>query len=113
MRHCSLKCRKANGYNPYQRGDKSPTWKGGRILISGYVYIKSYDHPNRNSSDYMAEHRLVMERVLNRLLTKDEEVHHRNGIKTDNRPENLEVVVKTMHYGVVMCPHCRNSFQVK
>ena len=72
-------------------------WKGGRIITTqGYVNIYSPDHPKAIkakalSGKYVLEHRLVMEKKLGRYLTKDETVHHKNGIKTDNRIENLEL----------------------
>ena len=45
----------------------------------------------------MLEHRWVMEQVLGRKLNSDEQVHHINHDRLDNRPENLEVVSSAEH----------------
>ena len=80
-------------------GENHPTWKGGRS-ITAYCYVEIYSpkHPNcTKHRGYVREHRLVMEKHLGRYLTKDELVHHLNGIKDDNRIENLGLVTKHTH----------------
>lgn len=52
---------------------------------------------NGGSTGYVREHRLVLERILGRYLHPCEIVHHINGDKTDNRPENLEIMSGSEH----------------
>ncbi len=56
---------------------------------AGYILIHSPNHPHKNDNSYFLEHRLVMEKYINRYLTKKEVVHHINEIRDDNRIENL------------------------
>lgn len=77
-------------------GEQSPNWQNGfTISTHGYKHILTSD-PNRTNR-YEPEHRLVMAKVLGRPLTSDEVVHHINRDKTDNRPENLQVLSRQEH----------------
>lgn len=77
---------------PQNSREKNSSWKGGRLLRpNGYVIILNPEHPNADSGGYIREHRLVMEEKIGRVLTKKEIVHHINGEREDNRPENLEL----------------------
>ena len=72
-------------------GQSAAHWKGGRRLHGGYILIYKPDHPNKMMRFYVKEHRLVMEKHLGRYLEPKEVLHHINGIKTDNRIENLQL----------------------
>ena len=75
------------------KAERSLAWKGGRYKTSsGYMVVYAPNHPNCNSKGYVREARLIAERTLGRLLKKDEHTHHINGIKDDNREENIQVM---------------------
>jgi len=57
-------------------------------------------HPRAGKSRYVFEHILVMERLLGRHMLPEESVHHRNGVKDDNRPENLELWTRPQPTGI-------------
>ena len=78
--------------------DSNANWKGGRTKHhKGYIYLKTN---NSGPTTYVFEHILVMENHLGRKLYKGENVHHINGIKDDNRLENLELWVKPQPTGI-------------
>ena len=89
--------KEAKALNP-RFGRKAANWKGGRNYSGGgHVYIYNPDHPYSTKDGYVMEHRLVMEEHLGRIIDPDEVVHHLNGVKDDNRPENLEVLNRGDH----------------
>lgn len=78
----------------YQRvvrhGDPSAYFRrtGARRYVSGgYVFVQD----PADGYKYQREHRVVMEAAIGRKIRPEEDVHHRNGVRTDNRLENLEL----------------------
>ncbi len=62
-----------------------------------YVRVRRPEHPRADAQGKVRRSVLVLEEYLNRFLLPDEEPHHINGIKTDDRKENLEVVIHSEH----------------
>ncbi len=84
-------------------GSEHHNWKGGKtITVGGYIEVwMDRSHPFFSAmagrDGYVYEHRLVMAEHLGRPLDPNEEVHHRNRNKQDNRIENLELLSKSDH----------------
>lgn len=95
-------CKKCNN-----TGTLAPSWKGGRTIDpKGYVRLRTSilgaeyaDHPRVTKAKYILEHIIVMEEKLGRRLLPGENVHHLNGVRDDNRPENLELWVTKQPFG--------------
>lgn len=100
---------RSNGtMHPRFCGEGSRLWKQGYTIDKdGYRLMHAPDHPFANTSGYVREHRLVMEQVLERYLTPLEVVHHIDGDKLNNFPENLELFSKNSeHLRVELSGRC-------
>ena len=90
---CSRKCQ-----YEYFRGVNGTYFLGGRFYNDhGYVLVLKPEHPRTVAHLYVYEHILVAEQKIGRYLRPNEVVHHLNGIKDDNRPENLEIMDNVQH----------------
>jgi uncharacterized Zn-finger protein len=88
-RSCGVKAR---------MGPRSTRWSGGRQKRKdGYIMLC------RPDGRRILEHRLVAEQVLGRPLRSKEHVHHINGTRDDNRPENLRVMSESDHHRLHTC----------
>lgn len=87
--------RETEGYKKHRPkpklGDKNPLWKGGQVKRNGYNV--NYISPG----NYKLEHILVWEKFNNKVLPKDWLIHHTNGIRDDNRIENLVAMPRKEH----------------
>lgn len=99
------------GRTRYRRKNGPMTPLRRRIASNGYAvlyaYIPASGVENRHGRQFQVlEHRFVMERLLGRALLLNETVHHKNGVRDDNREENLELWTTKHPAGMSHCPHC-------
>ena len=78
IHHCSHKC---SGLSKRKRS----------ISTGGYITLRMPEHPNAMRNGRIYEHQLIMSNKLKRPLQKQETIHHKNGIRSDNRIQNLEL----------------------
>jgi hypothetical protein len=124
------KCCKKHGIKCQRTGPRSgpehPEWQGGRLKTeSGYIKVYQPDHwtcseQNKRRAEkagdayyrkqkYAWEHRLIMEEHLGRRLKPSEVVHHKNGVKDDNRIENLQLFSSNAeHLAFDLAERCPN-----
>lgn len=92
------------GQRPATR-ERSSQWKGGRYVSQGYRHVMIALLPPEQielalamtTGTYIPEHRVVAAATVGRPLTRADIVHHVNGEKLDNRPENLIVTSNRDH----------------
>ena len=92
---CGDKCKVTGKYNPRWKGGKRDGY--GYVLIHKSLVSDKYHYLAKDGGIYIREHRLVMAKKIKRKLRPEELVHHLNGVKDDNRLENLVIKDSQSH----------------
>lgn len=92
-RFCSVSCASSAQWEKMGKRDRF-------LDANGYVHVRARNHPRASKyGRHILEHTLVMENKLGRYLYPEESVHHKNGIRSDNRKENLELWASPQRFG--------------
>lgn len=96
--------------------DYIPRSNKGRYKVPDRVETKNGYITIRIDGKHVFEHRILMEQKLGRKLEKHESVHHINGIRNDNRLENLELWIGAIRYGQratdIKCHNCGTPYKI-
>lgn len=112
-RSCSMKKRK------FKHGENNACWKGGKWKEhTGYVLVyispESPYYAMARKNSHIQEHRLIVAQHLGRCLALNEHVHHINGIKDDNRIENLKLMSQREHNEITrLCSECNLRKEIR
>lgn len=95
------------------KGPNSPAWKGGRWKTKkGYIVVYSPGHHHAQAhGKYVFEHILIWEKAHNMKLPKGWVIHHFNGIKDDNRSQNLTAMPRKKHHNQMFILELQNRIR--
>ncbi len=103
-----------NKQQPWRKvGEENSNWKGGKTTANGYVYIRTKRKSGGAGDSYKAEHHIVWEQHHGQ-LPKGYVVHHLNGIRDDNRIDNLIAMPRKRHNpNLIIAPHQKRIRQLE